>query len=124
MKNETACYESALGTEEPKYYVSGSDIMVEFKALRSALIDQPKAPKHQSTKAPKRQSTDVGALEDSILLRMIEILRDEPDISQDALGKRLGLTRRNIQKNINFLKESGRIKRIGGKRYGHWQIND
>ena len=55
---------------------------------------------------------------------MIEILRDEPDISQDALGKRLGLTRRIIQKNINFLKESGRIKRIGGKRYGHWQIND
>lgn len=90
--------------------------MVEFKAFRSALIDQPKAPKHQST--------DVGALEDTIVLRMIEILRDEPDISQDTLGKRLGLTRRIIQKNINFLKESGRIKRIGGKRYGHWQIND
>ena len=63
-------------------------------------------------------------MEDTIVLRVIEILRDEPDISQDNLGKRLGLTRRIIQKNINFLKETGRIKRIGGKRYGHWQIND
>lgn len=35
----------ALGTEEPKYYVSGFDIMVEFMALRSVLIDQSKAPK-------------------------------------------------------------------------------
>lgn len=37
----------ALGTEEPKYYVSGSDILVEFTALRSALINQAKAPKHR-----------------------------------------------------------------------------
>ena len=106
----------ALGTEEPKYYVSGSDIMVEFTALRSALIDQ--------TKAPKHQSTNIGALEDPMVLRMIEILKEEPNISQDTLGKRLGLTRRIIQKNINLLKEAGRIERIGGKRYGHWQIYD
>lgn len=58
------------------------------------------------------------------MLKIIEILREEPEISQDTLGKRLGLTRRIIQKNINSLKEDGRIERIGGKRYGHWQIYD
>lgn len=57
-----------------------------------------------------------------MMLRMIEILKEEPEISQDTLGKRLGLTRRIIQKNINRLKETGRIERIGGKRYGHWRI--
>lgn len=56
-----------------------------------------------------------------MVLRIIEILKKEPDISQDTLGKRLGLTRRIIQKSINSLKEAGRI---GGKRYGHWQIHD
>lgn len=73
---------------------------------------------------PKHQSTNISALEDQVVLRMIEILKEEPDISQDTLGKRLGLTRRIIQKNINLLKEAGRIERIGGKRYGHWQIYD
>ncbi len=59
-----------------------------------------------------------------MVLRLIEILREEPNISQEALGEKLGMTRRVIQKHINALKESGRIFRVGGKRYGHWQIND
>ena len=25
---------------------------------------------------------------------------------------------------INALKEAGRIERVGGKRYGHWEINE
>ena len=57
-------------------------------------------------------------------LRLIEILREEPDISQEALGERLGTIRRIVQKYINTLKDSGRIVRIGGKRYGRRQINE
>lgn len=55
---------------------------------------------------------------------LIEIIREEPNISQEYLGEKLGTTRRVVQKHINELKESGRIVRVGGKRYGHWQIND
>ena len=36
----------------------------------------------------------------------------------------MGVTRRVVQKYINVLKEAGRIERVGGKRYGHWKIND
>jgi len=59
-----------------------------------------------------------------MVLRIIEILKEQPDISQEALGENLGVTRRVVQKYINALKESGRIERVGGKRYGHWKIND
>lgn len=59
-----------------------------------------------------------------MVLKIIEIIREEPDISQEALGERLGTTRRVIQKHINVMKDSGQIVRIGGKRYGHWQINE
>ena len=48
----------------------------------------------------------------------------KPDISQEALGENMGVTRRVVQKYINVLKEAGRIERVGGKRYGHWKIND
>ena len=95
----------------------GTGIRLHFKALKSALIDQPKAPKHQET-------DNEGALESAMVLRLIELLREEPDISQEALGERLGTTRRVVQKHISALKDSGRIVRIGGKRYGHWQINE
>lgn len=65
-----------------------------------------------------------GALESAMVLRIIEILKKEPDISQEDLADRLGTTRRIIQKHINVLKEAGRIERVGGKRYGHWEIRD
>ena len=107
----------ALGTDLPRYDVLGNGIRLHFKALKSALIDQPKAPKHQET-------DNEGALESAMVLRLIELLREEPDISQEALGERLGTTRRVVQKHISALKDSGRIVRIGGKRYGHWQINE
>lgn len=107
----------ALGAELPQYEVLGNGIRLHFKALQSALIDQAKAPKHQNTDID-------GALESAMVLRLIEILREEPNISQEVLGEKLGTTRRVVQKHFNALKESGIIVRVGGKRYGHWQIND
>ena len=59
-----------------------------------------------------------------MVLRIIEKLKEQPDISQEALGESLGVTRRVVQKYINSLKEVGRIERVGGKRYGHWEIRD
>jgi hypothetical protein len=49
-----------------------------------------------------------------------ELMEDE----KEALGENMGVTRRVVQKYINVLKEAGRIERVGGKRYGHWKIND
>lgn len=46
-----------------------------------------------------------------------------PDISQEMLGERLGISRRVVQRYINTLKGTGRIERIGGKRFGYWKVN-
>ena len=107
----------ALGAELPKYEIIGTGLRVYFPALKSALIDQPKAPKHQNTDKH-------SALDDAMVLRIIEKLKEQPDITQEALGESIGVTRRVVQKYINALKEAGRIERVGGKRYGHWKIND
>ena len=107
----------ALGAELPKYEIIGTGLRVYFPALKSALIDQPKAPKHQNTDKH-------SALDDAMVLRIIEKLKEQPDISQEALGESIGVTRRVVQKYINALKEAGRIERVGGKRYGHWEIKE
>ncbi|MBQ7433637.1 MAG: putative DNA binding domain-containing protein [Lachnospiraceae bacterium] len=105
-----------IGAELPVYELLGTTLRIRFQALESALIDQPKAPKHQNM-------DKAGALEDTMVLKVIEVLKEQPDISQEVLGARLGITRRVVQKYINVLKETGRIERIGGKRYGYWKIN-
>lgn len=62
--------------------------------------------------APKHQKAETsGALEDAMVLRVIEILKEQPDISQGALGERIGITHRVVQKCINVLKESGGASR-------------
>ena len=80
-----------IGAELPVYELTGTTLRIRFKALESALIDQPKAPKHQNTDKH-------GALDDAIVLKIIEILKEKPDISQEALGENMGVTRRVVQK--------------------------
>ena len=71
-----------LGAELPKYEVLRNSIRLYFKALQSALIDPPKAPKPPID----------GALESEIVRGLIEIIREEPNISQEDLGEKLGTT--------------------------------
>lgn len=80
-------------------------------------LEMPEAPKHQSAKAH-------GALEDTLALGIIEILKDNPAISQDEIAKALTTTRRIVQRIMNNLKSSGHIERVGGKRYGHWNVSE
>lgn len=104
-----------IGAELPVYELIGTTLRIHFRALESALIDEPKAPKHQNI-------GEDGALEDIMVLRVFEMLKEQPDISQDSLGERLGMSRRVIQKYIKVLKKIGKIERKGGKRYGYWEV--
>ena len=50
----------------------------------------------------KHQNTDKhGALDDAMVLKITEILKEKPDISQEALGENMRVTRRVVQKYIN-----------------------
>ena len=66
-----------------------------FPALKSALIDQPKTPNRQGV------GKDVG----------LEV----------GLAEKLEVTIRTIEREMKKLRESGRVIRVGGKRYGHWE---
>ena len=47
-----------------------------------------------------------------MVIRIIDILKEQPDISQNALGESLGVTRRVVQKYTNALKEAGSMLMI------------
>ena len=108
---------TALGAEVPRYEILGTGIRVYFSALNSALIDQSKVLKGQSANMN-------GTLGDTMALKIIEIIRSKPDITLDQLSAETGIARRTLVRYMSNLKNAGRIERIGGKRYGHWIINE
>ena len=105
----SACRE--LGAEQPTYELRGNSLRVRFAALQSALTDEPKAPIRQ-----------VGGIDGGLAGRIEEVVRDNPSISQNEMAEILNVPLRTIQRTIGIMKESGRIARVGGNRYGHWEI--
>jgi ATP-dependent DNA helicase RecG len=107
----------ALGTELPRYEILGTGMRVYFPALKSALIDQPKPPNGQSAKSN-------GTLDGALALKIIDTIRENSKITIDELSEKTGIARRTLVRYMNILQDENRIVRVGGKRYGHWQIND
>jgi len=54
--------------------------------------------------------------------QIIILINKNPKITIDDMASAIGITKRNIEKNIKILKDDGILLRIGGKKEGHWQI--
>ena len=63
-----------------------------------------------------------GTIYGTMALRIIDALRSEPSATMDNLSNTLGIPRRTLVRYMNRLQEDNKIKRVGGRRYGHWEI--
>lgn len=106
-----------IGAELPVYELVGTTLRIHFKALESALIDQPKVPKGQNELLDEPK-------ENLLTAKIIRLLRDNPKSTYDDLVKELNVSRSTIKRAMGNLVTDGHIVRVGGKRYGHWKIND
>ena len=55
-------------------------------------------------------------------VKMIELVRDNPNITISQFSTKLGLSEPAIKKNLKQLKESGHIQRIGSNKTGYWEV--
>ena len=55
--------------------------------------------------------------------RILEEMRDNPNITTAELHQIIGVSETAIEKNINVLKENGYVERIGSKKSGYWKVN-
>ncbi len=78
-------------------------------------MDQSNTPKGHSAK-------NDGTLDDTMEYKIIEVIRSKPDITLDQLSTETGIDRKTLARYMSAHKEAGRIERVGGKRYGHWEI--
>ena len=54
--------------------------------------------------------------------RILQMLRDDPKRSAQQLGDALGISKRAVLKQIEKLKQQGRLSRIGSAKGGHWEV--
>lgn len=104
-----ACEE--IGAPIPEYTLLGDDLTVRFSALESTGIS--------NSKTPKRQN---GGLEGGLADGIIMAISSDRTITVAGISETLNVPKRTIEREIRNLRESGRIIRKGGRRYGYWEI--
>ncbi|MCD8387062.1 MAG: HTH domain-containing protein, partial [Bacteroidales bacterium] len=56
--------------------------------------------------------------------KIIELLKSNPFMTGTELAQKLGINRRNTVIHLKKLQDAGRIKRVGAKKNGHWEVID
>ena len=54
--------------------------------------------------------------------RLLALLKEHPHLTQVGMSNALGINRSAIQKHLAKFKESGRLRRIGPDKGGHWEV--
>ena len=109
----------AIGAEVPTFELRGNGMRVHFAALQSAIIKMSQDSKVQNE--PKSEPLD-DSLENLLLNKVIAEMRKNPQITYDGLVSTIGVSRSSIKRTVLKLTEAKRIDRVGGKRYGHWEV--
>lgn len=104
-----------MGAPVPEYNKLGDDLTVKFIAAKIESSQSFKNPKHQN------EALD-DALNEALENKIIAEIKNDPNVKQDDLIKILNVSRASVQRSMKNLQTKGRIQRVGGKRFGHWEI--
>lgn len=104
-----------LGSPAPEYKQLGDDLTVKFIASKVESSQSSKSPKHQNEALDE-------ALNEALENKIIAEIKNDPNIKQDDLIKILNTSRSSIQRSMKNLQTSGRVQRVGGKRF--WALGD
>jgi predicted HTH transcriptional regulator len=50
------------------------------------------------------------------------LIRENPSVTIPELAEKAGIAKRNVEKNLKFLKNNGIIEREGAKKKGKWLV--
>ena len=107
------------GNPMPEYAVKKEDIMVTFKSLVTDTTQN-------TTQAVTQGTTQVGFqyIENSIPMRIIKVIKDNPALSQSQIAEMLGEKHDTIKYHMRKMRISGIIAREGTSQKGKWIIVD
>ena len=53
---------------------------------------------------------------------ILDACRETPSITIPEMAKKIGITERSVQRNIQKLQADGFLRRVGGRKEGHWEV--
>ncbi len=56
--------------------------------------------------------------------KILELVRNEPTISQSKLARSIGVSKKTITVNMNNLQKKQVLKRVGNNKSGYWEIKE
>jgi ATP-dependent DNA helicase RecG len=116
------------GIEPPVYEIEPTGVMVTFHANPAHI--QAAGKFFPATTTPRdiaheglgeKLGERLGKLGET-RAAIVEFMRRDAAISTVALADKLGLSTTAVDKNIQYLKSQGRIRRVGPARGGHWEV--
>ena len=54
--------------------------------------------------------------------KILEACREKPSVTIPELAELIGITERSVQRNIQNLQKDGLLRRVGGRKEGHWEV--
>ena len=106
------CRESGLPPPQWESEVDGLTII-----LRRANI----APQPQTDKGAQGVGLDVG-LNVGLERTVVDEIRARPKIRMSEIAVKYQVTKRTVERVFSKLTQEGKIARVGGKRFGHWEV--
>lgn len=62
-------------------------------------------------------------LDDTLESAILALLRDNPSMQQAEIAERIGKSLPTVKRAMKRLSDSGAVRRVGGKRFGKWEID-
>lgn len=95
-----------------------SDCSYLNKFLRNLLLNEKNVLHNRELRATNEPIT-VNQTKES---KVISLIRNDSTITSLAISKELGVSLRTTKSILKLLSDNKKIRRVNGKRYGHWEI--
>ncbi len=106
----------------------GRDFKVLFSSIRTIEGLVGEEPIDGSGKVAAKGKSEAKSVDDvdwdvdRNVVRILDVVRDNPHITQREIATNLNLSLRGVEDMIKRAREKGLIRRVGGKRFGHWEV--
>lgn len=91
-------------------------VVVFYRNLREQWAEEQK---NKDFKILKHQN---DVLDDVLEDQILKLLLENNKLNQKQLAQKTGRSIASVQRTMKKLSERGKIERIGGKRFGHWEV--
>ena len=131
----------AAGSPDPTFAYQGSDMRLEFRYPETMVAEMdvgttPKTTQETTPKIPETTQEETGTTQEGLGERaetpvktpvktpdaIVTLLRADPDLTLAEVAREIGKSLRAVERATAKLTAAGRLRRVGSRKEGHWEV--